>query len=87
MIHRLGMAMVTFLSFMAGLGWLWIALNIQSPPKIWAMTSATVFSIVFMGLSHCAYRHQCLRDRIEECASAKERLEKMILKKRLSSKG
>jgi len=51
------------------------------------MTSATVFSIVFMGLSHCAYRHQCLRDRIEECASAKERLEKMILKKRLSSKG
>jgi C4-dicarboxylate-specific signal transduction histidine kinase len=77
---------MAFFTIMPGLDWLWSALEIQSPPKVWAFTTTTVFLVLMMGFSLCTYNQQTLKDRIEECAQAKARLETAILRMRRSSK-
>jgi hypothetical protein len=86
MLGKFVAAIATFFGVMTGLDWLWNAMNIQSPPQVWAMTTTTVFLIIFLAINYCTYRQQSLRQRLEECAFAKSRLEQTLLKKRLSSK-
>lgn len=86
MLKKLIGTVAAFFGIMTGLDWAWEALKIQTPPQVWAMTATTLFFTVYMAVGYCAYRQQTLKQRIEECAKAKARLEKMVLKKRLSSK-
>ncbi len=86
MLKKLIGAIATFFAITTGLDWLWSTLEIQSPPKIWALSVTTIFLIMYMAFGYCTFRQQTLLQRIEECAKAKARLERAVLRKRRSSK-
>ena len=85
MLNKMMYIVLAFCTIMPALDWLWTAIDIQSPSKVWAYSLTTVFMIIFLALNYCAYRQQIIQERIEACAKAKKRLEETLLRKRLSS--
>jgi hypothetical protein len=85
MIKAIIYYVVAFFTIIPGLDWLWDAYNVSKPEKAWALSIATILLIIMMALNYCGYRHQILKDRVKKCAEAKKKLEKVILKKRMSS--
>jgi len=87
MLTKLIMYIAAFFGIMTGLDWLYKSLDIQSPSQVWAMTFVTILLIILIAMTYCVFRQENLVKRIHDCAMAKSKLERAILKKRLSSKG
>jgi len=59
--------------------------NIQGTNKLWAWSCGVWVSSIFMLITLCFWRHSIYQERIEDCAAAKAKLEKQVLKDRQSS--
>lgn len=82
-----------FATFVGTLGGLWYIFDVfveggdPLHPLIWAST-VTLFAFVMFGMfSYCAYAQLLMKDEIDRITLVKGEMERLLLKRRLSSQG
>jgi len=65
--------------------WLWERFGITSPALVWAYTVATFAFVIYLAMFICFSRQIVYKQRLDQCADAKRKLEEQVLKNRQSS--